>query len=106
MRKIKKGDKVRLICGKDKNKLGLVNKIFKNYVFIEGLNLYDKHLKSNPNKNISGGKVKKELQLHISNVSIYDEDTGSKGKIGFKILSGKNKKKVRYFKPTNKVLDN
>lgn len=109
MLKIKKKDKVLILTGKHKNKIGIVSKIIKtsdnekkkNLVIIEGLNLVKKHVKTNPNKENSGGIISKESPIDISNIAILNESKNKKDKIKFKI---ENKKKLRILKSNEEIL--
>lgn len=97
MRKIKKGDEVVVISGKDKGKRGRVLQILsKDLVVIENINMVKKHQKGNLQKKIFGKIVDKEMPLHISNVSFYSLEKNIHGRVGFKILN--NKEKVRELK--------
>ncbi|XBC38115.1 MAG: 50S ribosomal protein L24 [Buchnera aphidicola (Floraphis choui)] len=97
--KIKKNDKVVVITGKEKGKIGVVKKVFSNKrVIIEGINLVKKHRKSVPDQNITGGIEKKEASIHISNIAIFNPDTKKPDRVGFKI---ENDKKVRFLKSNN-----
>lgn len=104
MRKIKKGDEVIVIAGKDKGKRGTVQKIVsQNKVLVEGVNLVKKHMKPNPHQQIEGGIVEKEMPIDQSNLAIYNSDTQKKDKVGLKILE--NGEKVRYYKSTGEVIE-
>ena len=102
MNKIQKDNQVIVIAGKCKGQTGVVSKIIKDKVIVEGINLAKKHVKSNPNKGIDGGIVEKEMPMHISNVAIYNVEEKKKDKIGFRF---ENNKKIRYYKSNNKSLD-
>lgn len=107
MRKIKVNDKVLITKGKDKGKQGVVSRfLFKSnnlFVFVEGLNLVKKNLKSNPNKNQTGGIVTKESPISYSNICIINNKTDKRDKIGFRF--SENGKKVRFFKSNGEVVD-
>jgi len=104
MRKIKKGDKVIVITGKDKGKTGVVLSYYgDNRLIIEGINLAHKHQKPNPNKGISGGIIEKLMPIHLSNVALLNPSIGKADRIGFRLLA--DGRKVRYFKSTNEVVD-
>lgn len=101
--KIKKGDQIIVIAGKDKGQQGKVLSVVdKGYVIVEGINKYKKHQKPNPKTNAPGGIVEKEGRIHISNVALYNPNAKKAGKVGFKI---QNDKKVRYFKSDNEIID-
>ncbi len=104
MNKIKTGDDVIIIAGKDKGKRGSVLKIIDNErVVVEGANMAKKHVKPNPNAGESGGIIDKEMPLHISNVAVFNSATGKADRIGIKVLE--DRRRVRYFKSTNEVVD-
>ncbi len=104
MQKIKQGDEVIVIVGKDKGKLGRVQKILDNSkVVVEGINRVKKHQRGNPNLGVSGGIVDKDMPIHISNVAVYNPKTKKADRIGFKFLE--DGKKARYFKSTNEIVD-
>ena len=112
MLKIKKGDKVIVNVGKDKNKKGIVLKILKNKSFfkinsygviVEGVNICKKHVKGNPSKGKVAGIVERECFIDYSNVSIFNSVTGKRDKIFFKILDNK---KIRIYKSTKEVVKN
>ncbi len=105
MLKIKVNDKVIVLNGKDKGKIGIISKIIKKkntMVTIEGINLLKKHTKPVPNKNKTGGILKIEAPISSSNVALVNTITKKKDKIHFKILK---KKKVRIFKSNEEVLN-
>ncbi len=99
--KIKKGDLVRVIAGKDKDKEGKVMSVNvkKHTVLVEGINMVSKHTKPNA-QNQTGGIVSQEAPVHISNVMLVVD--GKATRVGFKIEDGK---KVRVAKATGKVID-
>lgn len=104
MNKIKAGDDVIIIAGKDKGKRGSVLKIIDNErVVVESANMAKKHVKPNPNAGESGGIIEKEMPLHISNVAVFNSATGKADRIGIKVLE--DRRRVRYFKSTNEVVD-
>ncbi|MDH5648374.1 MAG: 50S ribosomal protein L24 [Gammaproteobacteria bacterium] len=104
MRKIKKGDKILVIAGRDKGKQGTVLSVSADdRVLVEGVNLVKKHVRPNPNKGITGGIVDQEATLHVSNVSLVNPITGKADRVGFKILE--DGKKVRYFKSNGEIVD-
>ena len=104
MQKIKQGDEVVVITGKDKGKTGRVSKILKeNKVLVEGINQVKKNQKPNPNAGVSGGIIVKDMPINISNIGLYNPETKKADRVGFKFLE--DGKKVRYFKSTNEVVD-
>ena len=104
MAKIKKGDDVIVLTGKDKGKSGRVNKILRdNKVLVEGINQVKKNQKPNPNAGVSGGIIVKDMPINISNIGLYNPETKKADRVGFKFLE--DGKKVRYFKSTNEVVD-
>jgi len=104
MNKIKTGDDVIIIAGKDKGKRGSVLKIIDNErVVVEGANMAKKHVKPNPNAGESGGIIEKEMPLHISNVAVFNSAAGKADRVGIKVLE--DGRRVRYFKSNNEVVD-
>ena len=104
MQKIKKGDDVIIIAGKDKNKRGTVLHVYgDDRISVEGCNMVKKHVKPNPNRGESGGIVEKEMPLHASNVALFNPATGKADRIGIKTLE--DGRKVRYYKSNNEVVD-
>ena len=104
MRKIKRGDQVVVITGKDKGKRGpVLGSPSDEKLVIEGVNIARKHQKPNPMKGISGGIVEKAMPIHISNVALVNPATNQGDKVGFKLLA--DGRKVRFFKSNNEVID-
>lgn len=103
MRKIKKGDEVIIIAGKDKGKRGSVLNVADDRVLVENCNVAKKHVKPNPNVGETGGIVDKEMPLHISNIALFNPATGKGDRVGIKTL--KDGSRVRYFKSNNEVVD-
>jgi len=104
MRKIKKGDDVIVLVGKDKDKRGSVLRVTDDdRVIVENCNMAKKHVKPNPNTGEAGGIVEKEMPMHISNVALFNPTTGKGDRVGIKVLE--DGKKVRYFKSNNEVVD-
>lgn len=100
MNKIRKGDEVVVITGKDKGKRGVVLAVNDDRVTVEGINLVKKHVKPNPMKGTIGGVEAKTMPLHISNVAVVDAN-GKASRVGIKDEGGK---KVRFLKTTGAVL--
>jgi large subunit ribosomal protein L24 len=104
MRKIKKGDEVIVLTGKDKGKRGTVKRVLENdRVIVEGINIIKKHQKPAPARGIPGGIIEKEMPIHVSNVAIFNSLTGKADRVGFRFLE--DGRKVRYFKSNNEVID-
>ncbi len=105
MNKIKKGDDVIVIAGKDKGKRGTVTRVVTEYarIFVENVNVVKKHQKPNPAAGVPGGIIEKEMPLDVSNVAIFNPSTGKADRLGFKFLE--DGRKVRYFKSNGEVLD-
>ena len=105
MNKIKAGDEVLVISGKERGKKGFISNVINDsLVVIDGLNLAKKHQKPNPNKNEPGGITNKAMPIHISNISIINPETGERDKI--KITVNDDGKKVRCFKSSGGELGN
>lgn len=104
MEKIRKGDEVVVIAGKDKGKRGTVaRRVDAEHVVVEGVNRAKKHVKPNPIKGVVGGIVDKDMPIHISNVALFNVATQKADRVGFKILE--DGKKVRVFKSNGETLD-
>lgn len=101
---VKKGDKVKVISGKDKGKTGVILAAFpkKNRVIVEGVNIVKKHAKPSQD-NPQGGIISQEAAIHASNVMPIDPKTGEPTRVGYKEVDGK---KVRIAKKSGEVLDN
>ena len=104
MRKIRKGDDVLVLTGRDKGKRGAVLKIVDaEHVVVEGANKVKKHQRPNPMKGITGGIIEKEMPLHISNVGLFNPGTKKADRVGIKVLE--DGRRVRYFKSNREVVD-
>ena len=104
MRKIKKGDDVIVIVGKDKGKRGSVVRVLEDSrVVVENVNMVKRHTKANPQRGEPGGILDKEMPLHISNIALYNPATGKGDRVGFKRLE--DGRKVRVFKSNGEVVD-
>jgi len=101
--RIRKGDDVIVIAGKDKGKRGTVLSISDDRVLVENINLAKKHVKPNPNVGEQGGIVDKEMAMAISNVAVFNPTTDKADRIGFKTLD--DGRKVRVFKSNGEVVD-
>ena len=97
MNKIRKGDQIIVIAGRDKGKTGTITQRTDDaYVLVEGINLVKKHTKPNPLKSVTGGIVQKSMPIHQSNVAIFNTLSGKADRVGVKLLA--DGKKVRIFK--------
>lgn len=104
MQKIKKGDDVVVLVGKDKGKRGTVARIVDDRrVVVENVNMVKKHQKPNPQKGEPGGIIEKEMSLDLSNVGLYNPERGGADRVGIKILG--DGRKVRVFKSNGEVVD-
>ena len=104
MRKIRKGDNVVVIAGRDKGKRGtVVRRIDADYLVVEGVNRVKKHQRPNPMKGITGGIVDKDLPIHISNVALFNPATKKADRVGVKTLQ--DGRKVRVFKGNGEQVD-
>lgn len=103
--KFRQGDEVVILTGKDKGKRGTITKVFTETgrVVVENVNVVKKHQKPNPQMNIPGGIIDKEMPVDVSNIAIFNPTTGKADRVGFKILD--DGRKVRFFKSNSEVLD-
>jgi len=103
MRRIKTGDDVVVIAGKDKDKRGRVVRYRSpTRLVVENVNLVKRHTKGNPMQNTPGGIVDKEMPIHISNIALINPSTEKADRVGFKYLEDGTK--VRYFKSNGEVI--
>ena len=104
MQRLKKGDEVIVIAGRDKGRQGTVLRVVdETRVLVEGINVVKKHQKPNPNAGIPGGIVDKEMPIDASNVMLFNPVTGKGDRIGIRTLE--DGRKVRFFKSNNEVVD-
>lgn len=104
MNRIRKGDQVVVLTGRDRGKLGSVMTVLDaDRVLVEGVNIRKKHVRPNPAQEQAGGIIEKETPIHQSNVALYDRVAKRAGKVGIKVL--KDGRKVRYFKKSGEMLD-
>ena len=104
MKKIKKGDEVIVIAGKDKGKTGtVIGPNGTDRYLVEGINIVKKHEKPNPNKGVAGGIVEKTMPIHVSNISFYNKASSKPEKIYIKTL--KDGKKTRALRSNDEVID-
>ncbi len=103
-RRIRKGDDVIVLAGKNRNARGTVLRVLDNgKILIEGVNLAKRHERPNPQKGLSGGIVEKEMPLDVSNVALFNPITNRADRVGFKTLD--DGRKVRCFKSNGEVVD-
>ena len=103
MNKIRTGDQVIVIAGKDKGKQGSITKILSNgRCYVSGVQIVKRHTKPNPNAGIAGGVVEKEASIDISNISIYNSSTKKADKVSIKSLEDGTK--VRVFRSSGKEI--
>ena len=103
MNKIRKGDQVVVLTGRDKGKRGTVTqRIDDERVVVEGVNMVKKHVKPNPMKGATGGVIDKTMPIHQSNVAIYNPATGKADRVGVKLLADKTR--VRVYKSSGEQI--
>ncbi len=104
MQRIKKGDEVVVLAGRDKGKRGTVlRRVDAEHVVVEGVNRVKKHQRPNPMKNITGGIVDKDMPIHVSNVALFNPATKKGDRAGVKTLD--DGRKVRVFKANGEQVD-
>ena len=104
MQKIKKGDEVIVLAGRDKGKIGEVLQVLADErALVNDVNTVKRHTKPNPNKGQQGGIIEKEMPLDASNVMLFNPQTGEGDRVGFKTLE--DGRKVRVFKSNKEVVD-
>ena len=103
IKKIRKGDSVVVITGRDKGKKGDVLRVLprEGRVVVQGVNVVKRHMR--PSATQTGGIVEKEAPIHVSNVALVDPDSGKATRVGFKFLEGN--RKVRYAKRSGEMID-
>jgi len=103
MNKIRKGDEVIVLTGRDKGKRGTVSvRVDEDHLLIDGVNVDKKHVRPNPMKGTTGGIVDKTMPIHQSNVAIFNAKSGKADRVGIKLLE--DGKKVRVFKSSGDVI--
>ncbi|MBA3589117.1 50S ribosomal protein L24 [Methylibium sp.] len=103
MNKIRKGDQVIVLTGRDKGKRGSVaSRVDADHLLVDGINMVKKHVKPNPLKGSTGGIVDKTMPIHQSNVAIYNPVSGKADRVGIKLLD--DGKKVRVFKSSGEQI--
>jgi len=103
MNKLKKGDEIQVMAGKDKGRRGTVLQVFADTVLVEGINVAKKHQKGNPNQGVEGGIVDKEMPIDLSNVLVFNPKSKKGERVGFKVSDDGSK--VRVFRPGGEVVD-
>ena len=101
MQKIRKGDEVIVLTGRDKRRRGTVLNVKGEHVLVEGINVAKKHVRPNPMAGTQGGIVDKTMPIHISNVALFNAETGKADRVGISVVDGK---KVRVFRSNGKVV--
>jgi large subunit ribosomal protein L24 len=103
MNKIRKGDHVVVLTGRDKGKRGTVTeRVDADHVVVEGVNMVKKHVKPNPLKGTTGGVIDKTMPIHQSNIAIWNAAAGKGDRVGIKLLA--DGKKVRVFKSSGEEI--
>ncbi len=103
MEKIRKGDQVVVIAGKDKGKRGTVaRRVDSERVVVEGVNRVKKHVKPNPVKGVGGGVIDTDMPMHVSNIALFNPKTQKADRVGFKVLDDGSK--VRVFKSNGETV--
>ncbi|MGH8709018.1 MAG: 50S ribosomal protein L24 [Burkholderiales bacterium] len=104
MQRIRKGDEVVVITGRDKGKRGtVVRRVNAEYLVVEGVNRVKKHQRPNPMKGLTGGIVDKDMPVHVSNLALFNPATQKADRVGFKELQ--DGRKVRVFKSNGEQVD-
>jgi large subunit ribosomal protein L24 len=103
MEKIRKGDQVVVLSGRDKGRRGAVLQVLRSHVVVESINRVKRHTKANPQANQQGGIIEKEMPLPSGKVAIWNPATKQADRIGFRALA--DGKKVRVFKSNGEVID-
>ena len=101
MNKIRKGDEVVVIAGRDKGRRGTVVKVLEGQVVVENINMVKRHTK--PQQRVQGGIIEKEAAIDLSNVALWNPVTKKGDRVGFRTLA--DGRKVRFFKSNNEVVD-
>jgi large subunit ribosomal protein L24 len=104
MLRIKKGDEVVVLSGRDKGKRGTVlRRVDAEHLVVEGVNRVKKHQRPNPMKGETGGIVEKDMPIHVSNLALFNPQTQKADRIGFKLLD--DGRKVRVFRSNGEQVD-
>jgi large subunit ribosomal protein L24 len=103
MSRIRKGDQVLVITGKNKGQKGEVVRVVGDRLIVSNINLIKRHTKANPQANQPGGIVEREAPIHISNVMLFNPATGKGERVGFKVLE--DGRKLRVFRSSGEAVD-
>ncbi|GAB3733487.1 50S ribosomal protein L24 [Silanimonas algicola] len=103
MNRIRKGDQIVVITGKDKGKKGEITRVAGDRVVVANINVVKRHTKANPQAGQAGGIVEREAPIHISNVMLFNPATGKGDRVGFKVLE--DGRKVRVFRSSGEAID-
>lgn len=101
MQKIRKGDEVIVLTGRDKTRRGTVLAVDGDRIVVEGINIAKKHVRPNPMSGVQGGIVDKTMPIHISNIALVNPETNKADRVGFDVVDGR---KVRVFRSNGKVV--
>lgn len=101
MQKIRKGDEVIVLTGRDKTRRGTVLAVNGDRIMVEGINVAKKHVRPNPMSGVQGGIVNKTMPIHISNIALVNPETNKADRVGFDVVDGR---KVRVFRSNGKVV--
>jgi large subunit ribosomal protein L24 len=103
MNKIRKGDEIVVIAGRDKGRRGTVIRVLDDSVFVENINMVKRHTKPNPQRQIQGGIIEKEAAIDLSNVMLWNPVAKKGDRVGIRTLA--DGRKVRFFKSNKEVVD-
>ena len=103
MRKIRKGDNVVVITGRDKGKRGDVTRVLEEHVLVAGINQVKKHQRPNPMKGEQGGIVNRDMPIHVSNIALWNPVTRKPDRIGFRTMQ--DGRKLRFFKSNGELVN-
>lgn len=107
MNKIRKGDEIVVITGRDKNRRGTVSQVLADgKLVVEGINVVKKHQRGNPNAGVAGGIVEKEMPIQASNVQVWNAKANKGDRVGFVFEGeGEKRRKVRIFRSNQERVD-
>lgn len=103
MNKIKKGDEIIVIAGKDKGKKGVIELVNGEHFVVKGINIAKKTVRANPQAGVEGGIIDKAMPIHRSNVMLYDANKKKGTRVGIRVL--KDGQRARYYKASNELVD-